>query len=70
MADIERKEVVLSTVSQTDIKAVFVFGAETFGFIVEKPGVLTTFGRSKWNYHRWLNNKHLIPEKDGQFTPA
>ena len=36
MDEIERKEVVLSTVAQTDFKAVFVFGTETFGFIAAK----------------------------------
>ncbi len=35
-----------------------------------KPGELTTSGRSKYNYHRWFNNKHLILAKDGQFFPA
>jgi toxin ParE1/3/4 len=39
MAEIERKEVVLSTAAQTDIKAVFVFGAETFGFMAAKAFV-------------------------------
>jgi len=43
MADIERKEVVLSAVSQTDIKAVFVFGAETFGFIAAKAFVAEVY---------------------------
>jgi hypothetical protein len=37
---------------------------------VEKPGVLTTSGRSKCNYHRWFINKHLIPANDAQFSPA
>jgi hypothetical protein len=38
--------------------------------LLEKPGVLTTSGRSKLNYHRWFINKHIIPAGDGQFTPA
>lgn len=37
---------------------------------MEKPVVLTTFGRYKCNYHKCFNNKHLIPAKDGQFSPA
>jgi len=37
---------------------------------LEKPGELTTSGRSNWDYHKCFNNKHLIPAKDGQFSPA
>ena len=43
MAEIERKEVVLSTAVQTDIKAVFVLGAETFGFIAAKAFVAEVY---------------------------
>ena len=43
MADIERKEVVLSTAAQADIKAIFVFGAETFGFIAAKAFVAEVY---------------------------
>ena len=43
MAEIERKEVVLSTAAQADIKAVFVFGAETFGFIAAKAFVAEVY---------------------------
>jgi plasmid stabilization system protein ParE len=39
MAKIERKEVVLTNAAQTDIKAVFVFGTETFGFVSAKAFV-------------------------------
>jgi hypothetical protein len=31
---------------------------------------LTTFSRFNYDYHKYVNNKHLIPAKDGQFTPA
>lgn len=43
MAEIERKEVVLTTTAQTDIKAVFVFGADTFGFIDAKAFVAEVY---------------------------
>ena len=43
MAEIERKEVVLSTAAQADIKAVFVFGAETFGLIAAKAFVAEVY---------------------------
>jgi toxin ParE1/3/4 len=43
MAEIERKEVVISTAAQTDIKAVFVFGADTFGFIAAKAFVAEVY---------------------------
>jgi plasmid stabilization system protein ParE len=43
MAEIERKEVVLSAAAQTDIKAIFVFGAETFGFIAAKAFVAEVY---------------------------
>jgi plasmid stabilization system protein ParE len=39
MAEIERKEVVLTTLAQADIKSVFEFGTETFGFIAAKAFV-------------------------------
>jgi hypothetical protein len=47
MAEIERKEVVLSTVAQNDIKTVFLFGAETFGFLAAK-GFVTEVYMSIW----------------------
>jgi hypothetical protein len=37
---------------------------------LEKPGVLTTSGRSKCNYPGCFNNKRLIPAMDGQLAPA
>ena len=37
---------------------------------MQKPEVLTTLGRFNGNYPKLLNNKHLILNKDGQFTPA
>jgi toxin ParE1/3/4 len=43
MAEIERREVVLSTAAQADIKAVFVFGSETFGFISAKGFVAEVY---------------------------
>ena len=43
MAEIERKEVVLTTAAQKDIKAVFVFGSETFGFIAAKAFVAEVY---------------------------
>lgn len=47
MAEIERKEVVITTAAQSDIKAVFEFGTETFGFIYritrERVEVLRVF---------------------------
>jgi len=36
MAEIETKEVVLTTLAQSDIKAVFEYGAETFGVVAAK----------------------------------
>jgi toxin ParE1/3/4 len=43
MAEIERKEVVLTTSAQTDIKSVFEFGTETFGFIAAKAFVAEVY---------------------------
>lgn len=43
MAEIERKEVVLTTAAQSDIKAVFEFGAETFGFMAAKAFVAEVY---------------------------
>ena len=37
---------------------------------MQKPDTLTTSGRFNCNYHKYFNNKHLIPAKDGQCTPA
>jgi toxin ParE1/3/4 len=68
MAEIERKEVVLTTAAQTDIKAVFEFGAETFGFISAKGFVAEVY-MSIWgldyqyNMHpecRFLTTKRKI----------
>jgi toxin ParE1/3/4 len=43
MAEIERKEVVLSSAAQADIKAVFEFGVETFGFVAAKAFVAEVY---------------------------
>ena len=43
MAEIETKEVVLTTLVQADIKAVFEYGAETFGFIAAKAFVAEVY---------------------------
>lgn len=43
MAEIERKEVVLATIAQSDIKAVFEYGTETFGFIAAKAFVAEVY---------------------------
>ena len=43
MADIERKEVVLSTSAHADIKAVFVLGSEIFGVIAAKAFVAEVY---------------------------
>jgi hypothetical protein len=37
---------------------------------VQKPEILTTFGRFNYSHHKKFNNKHLISAKDGQFTTA
>jgi hypothetical protein len=37
---------------------------------LQKPDTLTTSGRINCNYHKYFSNMHLIPAKDGQFTPA
>jgi len=37
---------------------------------VHKPDALT---KSSWTiciFHKYYNNKHLIPARDGHFTPA
>jgi len=38
--------------------------------VVQKPDALTSYGRFNSNYHKYFNNKHLIPARNGQFTPA
>ena len=43
MAEIETKEVVLTTLVQADIKAVFEYGVETFGFIAAKAFVAEVY---------------------------
>jgi toxin ParE1/3/4 len=43
MAEITRKEVVLTTAAQADIKAVFELGIETFGFIAAKAFVAEVY---------------------------
>ena len=43
MAEILAKEVVLTTLAQADIKAVFDYGAETFGFIAAKAFVAEVY---------------------------
>jgi len=43
MAEIERKEVVLSSAAQADIKAVVEFGVETFGFVAAKSFVAEVY---------------------------
>lgn len=43
MAEIERKEVVLAEIAQSDIKAVFEYGAETFGFVAAKAFVAEVY---------------------------
>ena len=43
MAEILAKEVVLTTLAQADIKAVFEYGAETFGFIAAKAFVAEVY---------------------------
>jgi toxin ParE1/3/4 len=43
MAEIERKAVVLTIAAQSDIKAVFEFGAETFGFVAAKGFVAEVY---------------------------
>ena len=35
---------------------------------MQKPEFLTTSGRINCNYHKYVNNKHLIPADEGQFT--
>jgi hypothetical protein len=37
---------------------------------LQKPGALTKAGRFNCIYYKYFNNKHLIPAKGGQFTPA
>lgn len=37
---------------------------------MQKPYGLTTSGRFNCNYHKYFNNKHLIPARGGQFTPV
>ena len=43
MAEILAKEVVLTTLAQADIKAIFEYGAETFGFIAAKAFVAEVY---------------------------
>jgi hypothetical protein len=43
MAEIQRKEVVLSSATQADIKAVFEFGVETFGLVAAKAFVAEVY---------------------------
>ena len=43
MAEILAKEVVLTTLAQADIKAVFEYGVETFGFIAAKAFVAEVY---------------------------
>ena len=43
MAEILAKEIVLTSLAQTDIKAVFEYGAETFGFIAAKAFVAEVY---------------------------
>jgi plasmid stabilization system protein ParE len=43
MTEIETKEVVLTTLVQADIKAVFEYGVETFGFISAKAFVAEVY---------------------------
>jgi plasmid stabilization system protein ParE len=43
MAEILAKEVVLTTLTQADIKAIFEYGAETFGFIAAKAFVAEVY---------------------------
>jgi hypothetical protein len=38
--------------------------------IVQKPGVLTTFGGSDYNNNIYLNIRDLTPTIDGQYIPA
>jgi hypothetical protein len=40
------------------------------GLQLKKPDALTTHGQFNSIYHKYSNNKHLIPAKDGQFTPV
>jgi hypothetical protein len=37
--------------------------------MLAKADTLNTAGRYKFDYHKYYNNKHLIPAKNGQFTP-
>jgi toxin ParE1/3/4 len=68
MAEIERKEVALSSSAQADIKAVFEFGIETFGFGAAKAFVaevyLSIWGLDyQYNMHpecRFLTTKTKI----------
>jgi hypothetical protein len=39
-------------------------------YIVQEPDTLTTSGRFNYNYHKYFNNKHLIPAKNSQSTAA
>jgi toxin ParE1/3/4 len=43
MAEILAKEVVLTTLAQADIKSVFEYGAETFGFLAAKAFVAEVY---------------------------
>jgi hypothetical protein len=36
--------------------------------IVQKPDTLIAFGQFSRIYHKYFNNKHLIPAMDGQYT--
>jgi Domain of unknown function (DUF3387) len=38
--------------------------------LLQKPDTFTTSNRFNCNYHKYFSNKHLIPAKDGKFTPA
>ncbi len=58
MAEILAKEIVLTSLAQTDIKAVFEYGAETFGFIAAKAFVAEVY-MSIWGLDYQFN---MYPE--------
>lgn len=37
---------------------------------VQKPDTLTMSSRFNCSYHKYFNNKHLIPARGGQFIPV
>lgn len=48
MAEIKRKDVVVAKIAQSDIKAVFEYGADSFGFVAAKAFVSEVY-MSIWN---------------------